>query len=115
MSKITVLVFCTAISSSGVFGQSAAAQTTIADNSCRGALISLLNEWSAISFPPPSKPGQAIVTGKDGHVTSGGQFNYMTGLMRQARAECDRGDSASAMQDIAVVRDRLNRSAHPNG
>jgi hypothetical protein len=99
----------------GMLGQSAVAQPTLAGNSCEGALASLVNEWNAISFAPPSKPGQAIVAGKDGHVTSGGQFNYMTGLIRQARAECDRGDAAAAMQDIAVVHDRLDRSAHPNG
>jgi hypothetical protein len=98
----------------GVLGGTAAAQPTPASNSCQGAVTSLVNEWNAISFAPPSKPGQAIVAGKDGHVTSGGQFNYMTGLIRQARLECDRGDAASAMEHIAVVQDRLDRS-RPNG
>jgi hypothetical protein len=99
----------------GALGQSALAQPTLAGNSCQGELVSLANEWNAISFAPPSKPGQTIVAGKEGHVTSGGQFNYMTGLIRQAHAECDRGDTASAMQDITIVRDRLERSAHPSG
>jgi hypothetical protein len=98
----------------GVLAGSTSAQPTLAGNSCQGAVTSLVNEWNAISFEPPSKPGQAIVTGKDGHVTSGGQFNYMTGLIRQARMECDRGDAASAIEHIAVVHDRLDRS-RPNG
>jgi len=98
----------------GVLNQSAVAQPTLAGNSCQGALTSLVNEWNAISFEAPSKPAQAIVAGKDGHVTTGGQFNYMTGLIRQAHQECDRGDAASAMEHIAVVRERLDRS-RPNG
>src|ERR1700733_3111865 len=114
MSKTMVFALCFATSSSGVFGQSAIAQTTISEASCRGALSTLLNGWSASSFPPPSKPGQALVVGKDGHITSAGQFNYMTGLIRQARIECDRGDTASAMQNVAAVQDALDRSVHPN-
>jgi hypothetical protein len=115
MSKINVHYLYISVILFGVLGQSALAQPALAGNSCQGELASLANEWNAISFSPPSKPGQTIVAGKDGHVTSGGQFNYMTGLIRQARAECDRGDTASAMQDITIVRDRLDRSTHPSG
>jgi hypothetical protein len=102
------MVFC-------VVGQSATAQPVLSGNSCQGALSSLVNEWNAIAFEPPSKPAQSLVAGKDGHVTSGGQFAYMVGLMRQARAECDRGDAPAALEHIAVVRDSLGRSVHPNG
>jgi hypothetical protein len=115
MSKINVRYFYVSVILFGALGQSALAQPALAGNSCQGELASLASEWNAVSFEPPSKPGQAIVAGKDGHVTSGGQFNYMTGLIRQAHAECDRGDASSALQDIAIVRDRLDRSAHPNG
>jgi hypothetical protein len=114
MLRTDMRILGVAIVLAGMLGGSASAQPTLTRNSCQGALTSLVNEWNAISFAPPSKPGQAIVAGKDGHVTSGGQFNYMTGLIRQARLECDRGDAASAMEHIAVVQDRLERS-RPNG
>lgn len=115
MSKINVLYLYISVFLFGALGQSALAQAAPAGSSCQGELASLANEWNAIAFAPPSKPGQAIVGSKDGHVTSGGQFNYMTGLIRQAHAECDRGDGVSAIHDIATVRDSLDRSIHPNG
>jgi hypothetical protein len=114
MLRTDIRIFGVAMIVVGALGGSAVAQPTLAGNSCQVALTSLVNEWNAVSFAPPSKPGQAIVAGKDGHVTSAGQFAYMTGLIRQARLECDRGDTASAIEHIAVVQDRLDRS-RPNG
>jgi len=35
--------------------------------------------------------------------------------MRQARAECNRGDTTSAMHDITAVQDLLSRSVQSNG
>jgi hypothetical protein len=115
MLNMSARTLCASVIIFGASAQLALAQPALAGNSCQGELASLANEWNAISFAPPSKPGQAIVAAKDGHVTSGGQFNYMIGLIRQAHAECNRGDTASAMQDITIVRDRLDRSAHPSG
>jgi hypothetical protein len=115
MLSINTRLLPVAAISFGLLGQSAIAQTSRADASCQVALTSLVNEWNAISFAPPSKPAQTIVAGRNGYVTSGGQFNSMTELMRQARAECDRGDTASAMQDIAAVQDILGRDVHSKG
>ncbi len=98
-----------------VLGQFTVARPALADSSCQVALASLVNEWNAISFAPPSKPAQTIVVGRNGYVTSGGQFNSMTELMRQARAECNRGDTTSAMHDITAVQDLLSRSVQSNG
>ena len=115
MLKTDIRILGVAMILAGALGGSAAAQPTLAGTSCQGALTSLANEWNAISFEAPSKPAQSFVNGKDGYVTSGGQFNYMTGLIRQARAECDRGDAASAMQHVTAVQDILDRSVHPKG
>ncbi len=92
-------------------GHSAIAQPVSTAGSCQGALIALASEWNDIAFAPPSKPGQAVVAGRDGHVTTGAQFNFMAGQIRLAHIACGRGDNASAMQDIAVVRDILDHSS----
>jgi hypothetical protein len=92
-------------------GQSATAQPAPAIGSCRSALTALASEWNEIAFMAPGKPGQAIVTGREGYVTTGGDFNFMVGHIRLARVACDRGDDASALRSIAAVRDIL---AHSN-
>jgi hypothetical protein len=91
--------------------QSATAQPAPATASCRSALTALAAEWNEIAFMAPGKPGQTIVTGREGYVTTGGDFNFMVGEIRLAHVACDRGDEASAMQDIAAVQDTL---AHAN-
>jgi hypothetical protein len=87
--------------------QSATAQPTPATGPCRSALMALAAEWNEIAFMAPGKPGQAIVTGREGYVTTGGGFNFMVGEIRLAHVACDRGDEASAMQNIAAVQDIL--------
>jgi hypothetical protein len=89
--------------------QSAIAQPEPA-GSCRGALIALVAEWNQIAFTQPSKPAQAIVAGREGYVTTGADFNFMAGQIRSAHLACDRGDEASAMQNIATVQELLARS-----
>jgi hypothetical protein len=113
MLKFNIQILSVAVILLGVSAGPAQAQSMQGD-SCQGAMSALLSEWRAISFEPPSKPGQANVAGKDGHVTSAGQFNYMAGLIREASMECDRGDAAAAMQHINAVRDGLGRSVQPN-
>ena len=95
-------------------GHPALAQPVSTTGSCQVALSALASEWNNIAFAPPSKPGQAVVAGRDGHVTSGAQFNFMAGQIRLAHVACSRGDDASAMQNIAVVRDILDRSNRRN-
>ncbi len=111
MSQVNIKVLSGMVISLGVSALPTHAQAA-PGGSCQGALSALLSEWNAIAFEPPSKPGQANVAGKDGHVTSGGDYNYMTGLIRKASMECDRGEAASAMQHINAVHDRLARSSH---
>ena len=90
--------------------QSAIAQP-VPKGSCRDAVTALAAEWNEIAFTQPSKPSQAIVTGRQGYVTTGADFNFMSGQIRSAHMACDRGDEATAMQDIAAVQDIL---AHSN-
>jgi len=115
MLKINAVSLAVAIVGCGIVGQPAQAQQVLKSETCQGALSSLMSEWNAISFAAPSKPGQGYVSGRNGHVTSGGQFNYMQGQIRQAHAACERGDGASALQHISAVRDLLDRTAKPNG
>jgi hypothetical protein len=91
------------------------AQAQSASSSCRASLGDLMSAWNAISFTPPSKPGQAVVSGMKGHSTTGGQFQYMEGLMRRARMDCDRGDAGASIERIAAVRRLLNATRLSNG
>jgi hypothetical protein len=91
--------------------QSAAAQTAGSTDSCEAALGALAAEWRAIAFEPPSKPAQAIVTGQNGYVTTGGQYNSMTSHIRAAHVACQQGDGADAMRHIAAVRETIDGAA----
>jgi hypothetical protein len=105
--SMTLLVLAASL---GAGMQSAMAQPA-PTGSCQGALSALAAEWNEIAFTQPSKPAQALVVGREGYVTTGADFNFMTGQMRSAHMACVRGDEASAMQNIAAVRDIL---AHSN-
>jgi hypothetical protein len=87
------------------------AQPAEAEASCQAALSALAAQWYAIDFEPPSKPAQAIVAGRD-HVVSGGQYNAMITYIRAAHQACGRGDSDTAIQDIATVKTILNSTVH---
>jgi hypothetical protein len=93
----------------------APAQANVSDQTCQSALNSVISQWNQIGFEMPSKPGQAVVSGKDGHTLTGGQYGYIEGQLRVARKECDRGDSQSSLQHLSVVRDMIDRSGRPNG
>src|ERR1700704_6684578 len=44
---------------------------------CTPALEQLLADWDAAGFEMPSKPGQMIVQGSNGHVSTGPEVTYM--------------------------------------
>src|SRR3954467_14168130 len=81
---------------------------TLPDTQSSGAvtasLQTLLADWDRIGFQPPSKPGQYRVYGRDGHVTSGPEYNYMISLIRTAGADARAGRKEEALTKIASVR-----------
>jgi hypothetical protein len=117
MSRLRLFCFCVVLVLGGMNGQTAlAAQApSAAAASCRVALGELAGTWTAIAFPLPSKPGQAVVRGRDGHSTTGAQFFYMVGQIRQAHRECGRGDTEAAKEHIVTVRNLLAAARPANG
>jgi hypothetical protein len=91
------------------------AQAQSASSSCRASLGDLMSAWNAISFTPPSKPGQAVVSGLKGHSTTGGQYQYMEALIRRARMDCDRGDAGVSIERVTALRRLLNATHMSNG
>src|ERR1700724_3019720 len=51
---------------------------------CTPALEQLLAEWDAAGLEMQPKPGQMIVHGRNGRVSSGPEATYMTNQIRQA-------------------------------
>lgn len=76
---------------------------------CTPELEELLAEWDAAGFNMPSKPGQVIVHGRNGRVSSGPEVNYMISQIRQAIWDCQHGDVQSVRARVALVTERLNK------
>jgi hypothetical protein len=71
------------------------------------SLNALLAEWDQANFNTPGKPGQARVYGREGHVTTGGEYNVMVGLIRSAVSDVRAGNDQDAAPKIAKARDLL--------
>ena len=82
---------------------------------CSAAVRALEDQWRAIAYPTPSKPMQAIVTGRGGHRNSGPEIRYMITQMRLARAECAEGRNAEALARIDEVKRLLRTSKDEQG
>ena len=76
---------------------------------CTPALEQLLADWDAAGFEMPSKPGQMIVHGRNGRVSSGPQVTYMTNQIRQAIWDCQHGNVQAVRERVALVTERLNQ------
>jgi len=74
---------------------------------CTADLDHLLAEWSDAGFDTPSKPGQAIVDGRDGRVSSGPEVTAMADRILQAIADCRHGDVAAVEQIVSSVSKKL--------
>jgi hypothetical protein len=75
---------------------------------CTPELEKLLADWDAAGFEMPSKPGQMIVHGRNGRVSSGGDVIYMTNQIRQAVWDCQHGNVPAVRERVALVTERLN-------
>src|SRR5579859_1041512 len=115
MRYISCALFTAVVFATMQVSQPAAAQPTAPLGPCQTALGALAAQWQAISFEPPSKPAQMIVAGRNGYVTTGGQYNVMTSHIRAAHLACERGDGEAAMQHISAVHEILDHAIHHEG
>jgi hypothetical protein len=60
-------------------------------------------------FEMPSKPGQMIVHGQNGRVSSGPEVTYMTNQIRQAIWDCRHGNVQTVRERVALVAERLHQ------
>jgi hypothetical protein len=74
------------------------------------SLNALLAEWDQASFNAPGKPGQPRVYGREGYVTTGGEYNVMVALIRSAVDDVRVGHDQDAAPKIAKARDLLAAS-----
>jgi len=78
-------------------------------HSCTPALEQFLADWDAAGFDMPSKPGQMIVRGRNGRVSTGPEVTYMTDQIRQAVWDCRHGNVAAARERAALVAEQLHQ------
>jgi hypothetical protein len=77
---------------------------------CTPELEKLLADWDAAGFEMmPSKPGQMIVHGRNGRVSSGGEVTYMVNQIRQAVWDCQHGNVPAVRERVALVAERLHQ------
>jgi hypothetical protein len=92
-----------------LLGRTAPAEAALPVHPCTAALNQLLQDWNEAGFKMPSKPGQAIVHGRNGRVASGAEVTFMASQIRQAIADCKHGDVAAVQQRVALVSDKLHQ------
>ena len=89
------------------------AQTNTAGRPCHEVLWELVEQWNAIGYPEPAKPGQMRVIGHSGHENSGPEVSYMRTQIRLALRDCENGKEESVRRLVKVVYELLNST--PNG
>jgi hypothetical protein len=82
---------------------------TLPEHPCTPQLEKLMADWNAAGFDMSSKPGQAIVHGRNGRISSGAEVTLMASQIRQAVLDCQHGDVESVRERVALVSDRLNQ------
>ena len=93
-----------------MFGPSSFAQPAGANVTCSAQLESLAAEWDRIGFAAPSKPGQQLVVGRHGHVSSGPEVAYIRGQIGLAARACREGRQQEATMQIEKARALLDRT-----
>ena len=91
-----------------LLGRALPAEAALPVHPCTAELNQLLQEWSEAGFDVPSKPGQAIVHGRNGRTTSGAEVTSMAGQIRQAVWDCQHGNVAAVQQRVALMSDKLH-------
>jgi hypothetical protein len=86
----------------------ASAETLPQGSSCAATLNQITAQWDAIGFATPTKPSQAQVIARDGHVASGPEVTWLAGQLRHAAQDCSLGRDADGLRRLNLVQDRLN-------
>ena len=71
-------------------------------------LNALIRDWDQAGFSAPSKPAQALVYGRAGYVTSGGEYHAMISLLQSSIRDSAEGRDQDALAKIARVRGLLH-------
>ena len=98
-----------ALGAAMLLGRTAPAEAALPVHPCTVELNQLLQAWNEAGFEMPSKPGQAIVHGRNGRVSSGPEVAYMASQIRQAVWDCQHGDVAAVERRVALVSDKLHQ------
>jgi len=85
-------------------GPAIAADTLPGEQNCAQELTVLSGQWSAIGLAPPGKAAQARVSGRMGHVHTGGEVSFMREQFSKAARLCKDGKEHEAMLRMDVVR-----------
>lgn len=67
-------------------------------------LGALLQDWDRAGFAAPTKPAQARIYGRNGYVTSGGEYHAMVSLLQAAIRDSHEGRDEEALGKITQVR-----------
>jgi hypothetical protein len=100
-----------ALGVAALLGQVMPAEAALPIHPCTAELKQLLQDWNEAGFDAPSKPGQAIVHGRNGRVSSGAEVTLMVSQIRQAIADCQHGDVVAVQQQVALVSEKLHQQS----
>lgn len=92
-----------------LLGHALPAKAALPVHPCTAGLTQLLQEWNEAGFEMPSKPGQAIVHGRNGRISSGAEVTSMAAEIRQAIWDCQHGNVAAVQQRVALVSEKLHQ------
>jgi hypothetical protein len=92
-----------------LLGRTTPAEAALPVHPCTAELNQLLQDWNEAGFDTPSKPGQAIVHGRNGRISSGAEVTNMASQIRQAIVDCRHGDVAAVQQRVALVSEKLHQ------
>ena len=93
----------------------ATSTTAMAAHTCATQLEALSKQWDDTGLLPPGKPGQGVVSGRQGHQHTGPEVEYMRQQINRAAHLCSEGKEHEAVLHMDVVRSflKLPEIAHP--
>ncbi len=86
-----------------------AANVPAVPGSSAAPLSALLQDWDRAGFAAPTKPAQARIYGRNGYVTSGGEYHAMVSLLQVAIRDSNEGRDEAALGKITQVRALFDR------
>ena len=86
-----------------------AANVLAVPGSSAAPLRALLQDWDRAGLAAPTKPAQARIYGRNGYVTSGGEYHAMVSLLQAAIRDSHEGRDKEALGKITQVRALLGQ------